>query len=55
MLNREAEVDIISYKISVDQIESIIADVINDNPELFYVGSQSYSFDEDRISCILYF
>ena len=25
MLNREAEVDIISYKISVDQIESIIA------------------------------
>ena len=55
LLNREAEIDISSYKISTDQIEALIAEVINENSELFYVGSQSYSFDEETdlvISCI---
>lgn len=47
MENMEEDVDLRSYHISTEEITSVVVDVINDNPNLFYATPATIAYDEN--------
>lgn len=52
--NSEKDIDISSYDISKSQLKQLMQDIINNNPDLFYVASQySYYTNNDKITSVV--
>ncbi|MBQ8856998.1 MAG: hypothetical protein IJ024_02515, partial [Lachnospiraceae bacterium] len=47
MENMEEEVDLSDYHVSTNEITTVVAGVLNENPNLFYATPQTISYDEN--------